>query len=153
MTESIEAFWQRCLAAVPSLASVPAYRTRTFGNDERFTRRLLDLIRAGEKTGTFSVDWEFDGRPGERPEPGDHYVVVDHAGQPELVIRVTATEVVPFREVAERHTRHEGKALRAPEAWRKVHWEYWSGTLATLGLRPAEDMPILFQQFELVYPA
>jgi uncharacterized protein YhfF len=153
MSRTIEQFWQECCRAIPGAAAAGRYKLRTFGASEEMARRLLDLIASGEKTGTFAVDWEYDGKPGERPMPGDYYVVTGFSGEPELLIRVTHTEVVPFIGIDQRHVQCEGRTLRQVEPWRKVHWDYWTKTLEKIGRKPAEDMPVLYQEFEVVYPA
>lgn len=152
MTQTIEEFWRDCCEALPAETAGRSYRARRFGDDPIVAQLILDLISAGEKTGTFAVDWEFEDRPGERPAPGDLYVVTDHSGMPGALIRITATETLPFNAVSERHVQCEGPALRQVGPWRKLHWEFWSRTLARIGRRPAQDMPILYQQFELLYP-
>lgn len=141
-----------CREALPADTARQAYRTRSFGNDPAVSRLILDLILAGEKTGTFAVDWEFEDRPEDRPAAGDLYVVTDHTGAPTALLRITATELVPFNEVGERHVQCEGPRLRAVEPWRKLHWDFWTRTLARIGREPAADMPILYQEFELLYP-
>jgi len=153
MTQTLAEFWQACRTALPAETEGQAYRTRQFGNNPEIARQLLELILAREKTGTFAVDWEFDSRPGERPSPGDLFVITDHAGVPGALVRITATEVVPFDQISERHVQCEGPALRAVVPWRQVHWDYWTRTLGEIGREPAADMPILYQEFELLYPA
>jgi len=153
MSELIETFWDKARAAVPALAGVTRYKLRGFGRDERLSRMVLDVIHRGEKTGTFAVDWEYEAQPDQRPTPGDHFIVVDHAGVPEMVIRITSTEIVPYNEISQRHVDHEGKVMRDLDAWRKLHWPYWTAVLGAMGREPAEDMPVLFQTFVRVYPA
>lgn len=149
---SVEAFWQACCEALPEATEGRSYRTRRFGDDPGISKVILDMILAGKKTATFAVDWEFEDRPEDRPAPRDLYVVTDAAGVPEALIRITETEVVPFDEIGDRHVQCEGPALREVGPWRRLHWDYWSRTLAGIGRTPAPDMPILFQRFEKLYP-
>lgn len=145
---ALDAFWDACVAAHPAATAGRGYRLRSFGRDPLLARRILDLIVAGEKTGTFAVDWEFEGRPADRPRPGDLYIVTDPAGRPGALIRITATELLPYREIDATHIACEGPALRSLGPWRELHWHFWRGVLAPLGREPAEDMPILLQRFE-----
>jgi uncharacterized protein YhfF len=150
MTTRIEAYWEACCRALPEATHGRRYRVKCFGSDPAMSRLLLDLIRSGQKTGTFGLEWEFEARPEERPEPGDLYVVTDAGGEPGALIRVTGTELVPFASIDENHLQVEGPALREPALWRKVHWEFWAPALRALGREPAEDMPILVQRFEVL---
>lgn len=149
----IEQFWSACRDAVPGIAADARYSSQSFGDDPALSRRLLELIAAGDKTGTFTVDWQFDEAPGQRPRVGDYRVITDHAGTPGALVRITAVEVVPFDAIDEAWVQCEGPALRRLDLWRRVHWDYWSPLVAGLGREPAGDMPILCQRFELVHVA
>jgi len=152
MAQTNEEFWEAACEALPEQTAGRSYRTRGFGNDEAVSKVILELILAGKKTGTFAVDWEYEHRGEPRPAPGDLYIVTDHAGAPRALVRIRATERVPFKEIGERHVQCEGPALRSVEPWRRLHWDYWSRTLRAIGREPTEDMPILYQAFELLYP-
>ena len=150
MVKTIEAFWKECCEKVPAAAAAGRYKLRSFGGTEEMSRTLINLIARGEKTGTFAVEWEYEHNAANRPEPGDYFIVVNFSGEPELLIRVTHTETVPFTGISERHVQCEGRTLRQVGPWRKVQWDYWTKALAKIGRTPTEDMPVLYQEFELV---
>jgi uncharacterized protein YhfF len=150
VAQTIDEFWQACQRALPQETAGTTWRVRRFGDDPAMARRLLDLVRTGEKSGTFAVDWEFEANPRERPAPGDLYVVTDAAGEPGALIRITRTAVVPFSAISAGDIRCEGPALRDLALWRKVHWDFWSRRLRATGREPAEDMPVLCQWFALL---
>ena len=150
MTHSVEDYWNACRHELPEETAGRSYRVKSFGNDPAMSRLLLDLIRSGQKTGTFGLEWEFESRPEERPEAGDLTIVTDSNGVPGALIRVTGTEVVPFSAIDATHLQVEGPALREPALWRKVHWDFWGPALRALGRDPSGDMPILVQRFEVL---
>jgi len=150
MTSSIDQYWEACRREFPAETSGRGYRVKRFGNDPAMARLLLDLVRSRQKTGTFGLEWEFEARPDERPEPGDLFIVTDANGEPGTLIRVTETAVLPFSEISEDHLQCEGPALRELPLWRKIHWDYWTPALHAMGREPSEDMPILFQRFEVL---
>jgi len=150
MSSRIEEYWESCRRELPGETAGRGYRVKRFGNDPAMARLLLDLIRSRQKTGTFGLEWEFEARPQERPEPGDLYVVTDADGEPGALVRVTGTEVVPFSAIDADHLQAEGPALREPALWRRIHWDFWAPALRDLGREPAADMPILVQRFEVL---
>jgi uncharacterized protein YhfF len=150
MPSRIEEFWEACRQALPEATHGRGYRVKRFGNDPAMSRLLLDLIRSGQKTGTFGLEWEFEERPRERPQPGDLIIVTDAGSEPGALIRVTGTEVVAFSAIGAEQLQHEGPALREPDAWRKVHRAFWTPALHAMGREPSDDMPILVQRFELL---
>ncbi len=149
---AIDEFLEACRKAGADIASDARCHPLQFSTDPQMSERLLQLIITGEKTGTFAVDWQFDDRPAARPAPGDFYMFLDHAGLPRALARLTVCEVVAFDAIDEARVQCEGPALRELEAWRRLHWDYWSRLLADSGRKPARDMPVLCQRFELAWP-
>ena len=63
MTKSVEEFLQEARAALPG-QQIGAVKVRTYGNSAGMANTIISLILDGEKTGTFALASEFDGRPG-----------------------------------------------------------------------------------------
>jgi uncharacterized protein YhfF len=131
---------------------IEAYKVRTFGNSSAISDAIVPLILAREKTGTFALESEFEGTPNDAPKVGDFYVVTHFDGDPALLYRVTEIERVPFAEISHAHVQVEGPNARTVPVWRKIHWAYWGGILRAQGREPREDMPVLFQRFEVIFP-
>lgn len=113
---------------------------------------LIKLIASGDKTGTFALAAEYQRNPAQRPVLGDYFVVTHFDGSPALVYRITEVATVPFRDIGAKHVAVEGPNARNVEVWRKIHWPYWGAMLRDWGLPPQEDMAVVFQRFELLYP-
>jgi uncharacterized protein YhfF len=131
---------------------IESYKVRTFGNSAAISNVILPLILSGEKTGTFALESEFEHAPTEVPRAGDHYVVTHFGGEPALLYRLTEVERVPFAQISHAHVQVEGPNARTVPVWRKIHWAYWGGILRAQGREPREDMPVLFQRFEVIFP-
>lgn len=151
MSDQIEAFWTQCRNAVPGIPEHASYTVKTFGNTEELADRLLTLIKAGEKTGTFALEWEFEQTPERIPRAGDHVIVLDGRGEPGCVYRIDTTEELPFRQITAQHVACEGPTMRELEAWRKMHWAYWTRILEGTGHSPTQDMPVIVQHFTVLY--
>ena len=152
MDHDIESFWADCCAARPELNPAGPYTVKTYGNTAELADRLLALICAGDKTGTFAVEWEFEADPETIPKEGDHVVVLDGRGAPGCLYRIDSVVKLPFNEITEAHVACEGPTMRALEPWQKMHWAYWTRVLDGTGHQPAEDMPVLIQNFTVLYP-
>lgn len=110
------------------------------------------LAKAGLKRATAPSLWWFEHTGTLLPQPGDLYVVTDWAGEGQCVIQTTRVEVVPFDEVSAAHACREGEGDRTLAHWRRVHWAYYHRELEGIGRAPQEDMLIVCEQFECVYP-
>lgn len=149
-TPEIEAFWRTCTQKVAGLSKPDFYRVRYFGSDAATARRLLDLILSGEKTVTFTTPWLYQDDPNRTPVVGGYTVVTDSDGRPEVLLRTTQVKTLAFSEVTEEDARFEGPGARTVEAWRRIHWNFFTNGLKPLGKQPTEDMPVTVEHFEVV---
>ena len=126
------------------------YEAWSFGGDPD---GLAALVLAGKKTATASAFplYEAEGEP--LPRAGEYSVILDSRDQALCVIRTTRVFVVPFRDVDRRQAWKEGEGDRSPEYWRQVHRDFFTRELAEAGLPFSEDMPVVCEEFELVYRA
>ena len=148
----LDRFWQRCANEIGESKQNQTIRVRYFGRTERTADLLLDLIRNGEKTVTFTSPWIYDGDPNATPVIGGYTVVTDFAGRPSLVLKTTEVYTKPFQAISEQDSQYEGPGARPLEAWRRIHWDFFTDVLAPSGRSPAEDMPVTVERFEVVCP-
>lgn len=113
---------------------------------------LAALVRAGVKTATSSALplYELEGEP--LPEAGACSVLLDGREAAVCVLRTTKVYVVPFRSVSPEHARKEGEGDMSLAHWRAVHRAFFTRELAEAGLSFDEDMPVVCEEFEVVYP-
>ena len=146
---ALDAFWARARAACPALPDV--YQVRWIGLDAETTLQIFDLIRIGDKTGTFTLPWivERTGQP--VPRVGDCIILIDMAGTPTLVVRLERIHLVPFGEITNADTAVDGTPVRDISVWKPLHTHYWGGMLAPFGLAVSDDMPVWIEAFSLLY--
>lgn len=150
---AVAAFWARAQQAVPELQSAAGCQWRWIGLDAPTTRQIFDLIRAGDKTGTFTLPWLVER--GERPPPqvGDCLVLVDYDGTPTLLVRTRRVHTVAFGDMTNDDTAVDGSPVRDIAVWRPLHTAYWGAMLAPHGLVVTDDMPVIVEAFELLFDA
>ena len=86
------------------------------------------------------------------PEVGELSIITDWSGKAKCIIKTVVLETVPFNEVTEAFAAAEGEGDKTLGYWRKVHQEVFSQELSELGLKFSEDMPVLCETFEVVWP-
>ncbi len=150
-TPLVQAFWRSCAAQVGLDDSTP-YTVKVYGNNPDMATLLMGLVSSGQKTGTFTLVWEYEDKGEPLPARGDWVVVTDTEGAPGCVYQITATEIVPFNQMEDRHVQCEGPQLREIEAWSNLHWEFWSQQLAGSNRIPDRSMPVLCLSFKVHYP-
>lgn len=113
---------------------------------------LAELTRTGVKTATASAGplYELEGEP--MPEAGEHSVILDSRGEAVCVIRTTRVYTVPFNQVSAEQARREGEGDRSLAYWRRVHEDFFRAELAEAGLEFSPAMPVVCEEFEVVWP-
>lgn len=152
-TAALDRFWAAARASVPSLASAAGYEVRWIGLDAPTTRQIFDLIRAGDKTGTFTLPWIVAATGQSTPRPGLCLILIDFDGTPTLLVRLTRVHEVAFGAVTAADTAVDGTPVRALEVWKPLHTAYWTALLRPFGREVTADMPVWIEAFELLYDA
>lgn len=145
-------FWNQACDAVPGLPRGAEYQVWHFGDSAALARDLADLILHGRKRATAGLLWDAEIDPNAMPEPGGYSVITDYGGTPLMVLRTAQVETRPFFAVDADFATAEGEGDLSLAFWRAAHWDYFSRRCAALGRTASEEMPVILERFELVYP-
>ena len=151
--EALAAFLAAAAGSRPDVAMVGNCQVRWIGVDRESTHRIFDLIRTGDKTGTFTLPWIVERTGQAEPAPGRLLVLIDMNGTPTLLVRTTSVRLAIFGRVTTEDTAVDGSPVRDPAVWIPLHTRYWNGLLQPFGLAVSDDMPFWIEAFELVYDA
>lgn len=143
MSEAVEAYWRRFVAATGIDGPYTAWG---FGNTPRMMTDLGLLVRDGPKRATASLPSDY-GPHEPMPRVGDLSVVLDGDGMPVCVIRTTRLEVRRFGDVDEEFAWTEGEGDRTLADWRDGHLRYF----AAEGTPVDDDSEIVLEWFELLW--
>ncbi|MDL2327809.1 ASCH domain-containing protein [Ruminococcaceae bacterium OttesenSCG-928-A11] len=150
MTDTVKAYWLAFLRALDLPESTPCYDVFAFGIGEAMVTELLGLVLAGKKRATASALPACQAEGLAPPAPGDYSVVVDHAGNPACVIQTTAVAIQPFSAVRWEQAKREGEDENLA-GWRANHIKYFTMEAEVLGFTFSEEMPVVFEDFDVVY--
>ena len=67
------------------------------------------------------------------------------------VIQTTKVTVVPFHKVSADHAFKEGEGDKSLQYWKDVHEEVFTKWLAEAGLEFTEEMPVVCEEFKVVF--
>lgn len=120
-----------------------------YGSDE--ADELAWLTMKGIKTATASAYplYELEQEP--LPEAGEYSVITFTDDTAACVIKTTGVYVVPFKDVSAEQAWREGEGDRTLAYWRMVHEAFFSQELKSLGLEFTEDMPVVCEEFQVVF--
>ena len=125
------------------------YEAWAFGDDPD---TLAELVRTGVKTATASAYpfYELEGE--ELPKAGEYSVILNTQDEAVCIIRTTKVYVTSYREVTAEQAWKEGAGDRSLDYWRRVHEAFFRKELEAVGLIFTEDMGVVCEEFEVIYP-
>ena len=152
MDPSVLLLWADYLAGSGQPHSTPLPAAWHFCDNELDADVCANLVLAGRKCATAPSLWFFELRGAVPPSAGNLDIVTNWKGIARCIIQTTAIHIVRFRDVTAEHARLEGEGDGSLESWRTVHWAYYQRELKGTKYAPTEEMPIVCEYFEMVFP-
>ncbi len=148
---AVAQFWQRFLAATGQAFTTPQPEAWPFGDSVELADELLALVIDGPKRATAGAVAEYEAEGEALPQVGDFEILLDGSMRPRAVIQATDIRVGPLSSVDDQFAYDEGEGDRSRAYWLDAHTRFFSRFLPTIGVAFDDDMPTVFQRFELRY--
>ncbi len=124
-----------------------------FGDGPDLANELGELVRAGAKTATAGLLWQWEAEHGGPPSLGQQEVVIDWRGRPLAVIEYTEVRVRPFDEVDGEFATDEGEGDGSLAWWGTAHERYFRRECERLGREASNRMPVVCIRFRVLHAA
>lgn len=147
----IDLYWKEFLVKTGRSETTTYYDAFHFELTEKLANELLQLVLDGHKKATSSSLWSYELEGNRIPEVGDLSIVTDWEGIPRCVIQTTAVTIIPYSKVTYELCMREGEDDTL-ESWQSGHIRFFKNEGTSLGYEFREDMPVVFEDFEVVYP-
>lgn len=151
MPPHIRPYWDQFLATGNADATSRFYEAFHFDDNQPTADCLAELVLQGTKRATAGLLWAFEAENKPIPKPGDLSVVTNWASEPLCIIESTVVDVVPYHRVTEQFAAIEGEGDKSLRYWLEVHWDYFGRECRRIGREPSLEMPVVCEQFEVVY--
>lgn len=147
-SKAIEKFWADFCRTDGVDAGTP-YQSWYFGNSREMALELVQLVIAGTKTATASLEKTNELIPESSPIDNGYSVVTDFDGEPMCVIQTAEIRHIPFCEVDAEFAADEGEGDLSLEYWRRVHRDYFEKESAELGFEFDENSIVCCERFSV----
>ena len=148
--QSPQDLWRKFITVNPKFTNENQPESWYFCDNERDANECADLVEKEIKKATSPSLWWFEKNGYKLPVAGDLNIVTDWYGNARALIRTTKVELVPFNEITQEYAEIEGEGDRSLEYWKKVHWDFYSREMEAFEEKPAEDMVIVCEYFEVL---
>lgn len=148
--ESIDTFWNEFLKKTNRIETTKYLEVFHFELTKKWANELLDLVLIGQKKATSSSLWAYEIECDNIPKIGDLSIVTDWEGIPRCVIETTDVIVIPLSDMTYDICKREGEDDTL-SSWYEGHIHYFKQEGNELGYEFSDDMPVIFEDFEVVY--
>ena len=148
--EIINTFWENFLLKINRDKDIKYIDSFHFELTERWANELLRLVLIGQKQATSSSLLAYQIGGDRIPQVGDLSIVTDWEVIPKCVIETTNVMIIPFKEITFDICKLEWEDDNL-ESWREGHINFFSREGKELGYTFTEDMPVIFENFKMVF--
>lgn len=110
---------------------------------------LLDLVLKGQKRATSSSLAAFELGDEAMPKEGELSVITDWDGNPRCVVRTKKLHILPYEEITYDLAKLEGED-ETLDSWKRSHERFFTREGEVLGYHFSPQMPVVFEEFEVV---
>lgn len=148
--DKVDLFWNEFLKKTKRHETTKYIEAFHFELTEKLANELLQLVLIGQKRATASslLSYQIEGT--RIPEVGDLSIVTDWDGYPKCVIETTVVSIIPFKDITYDICKREGEDDTL-ESWQRGHERFFKSEGRTIGYEFTEEMPVVFEDFEVVY--
>ena len=124
-----------------------------FHNNEYDAKRLADLIVSGKKKAGSNLYFWYKEANADLPKIGTKSIVTDFDGKARTIIEIKKVDTIPFNQISEDYAKLDmGTDIEPLKKWKKAHWEFFQSALKQSGEKPTEEMLIVCEWFETIWP-
>lgn len=141
--------WEQYCGIHPECREI-SYDSWCYGSET--ADELATLTLYGLKTATSSAFPMYIYENIDLPKAGEYSVVLDTKENAVCIIQTTEVNVIPYHQVESLHAFKEGEGDRSLNYWRIEHQKFFTEELERVGQVFSEDMLVVCEEFEVVYP-
>lgn len=149
---NISEFWKEFLKVMNKDESTKYIDCFHFELTEKLANELLQLVLTGQKRATASSLLAYEIDDERIPQVGDYSIVTDWEGTPRCVIETTAVTIIPYKEITFDICKREGED-DSLESWQRGHKRFFTEEGQAIGYEFSEEMPVVFEDFKVVFKA
>lgn len=148
--DNIDHFWSDFLLETQREVDTTYLEAFHFELTEYWANELLRLVLTGQKSATASSLLAYQINGENIPTVGSFSIITDWDGIPKCVIETVAVNIIPYKEITYDICKREGEDDTL-ESWQKGHTKFFQAEGKELGYEFSEDMPVVFEDFKVVY--
>lgn len=124
-----------------------------FHTNKEDANRLGNLILNRKKKAGSSLYSLYEKYNVDLPKVGKKQIVTDFDGNALAIIETIKVDTIQFNKISVTYAELDmGTDIEPLQKWKKAHWEFFKSFMAESGEKPTEDMLIVCEWFETIWP-
>lgn len=124
-----------------------------FHDNEKDANRLAELIINGKKKASSGLYIWYKEANADLPKIGTKLIVTDFNGKARAIIETKKVDTIPFNQISKDYAESDmGTNIEPLEKWKKAHWEFFTNALEQNGQKPTDEMLVVCERFEKIWP-
>ncbi|MGB3145198.1 MAG: ASCH domain-containing protein [Maribacter sp.] len=151
--QSVYDMWQNFIISNPEFQKEELPESWFFHDNKEDANRLAELTLSGKKKASSGLYAWYEAADADLPKIGTKHIITDFEGKAKAIIEIKKVDTIPFRQISEAYAALDmGTTLEPLEKWKKAHWDFFSKAMEESGEEPTEDMLIVCEWFETIWP-
>lgn len=153
INETIEKMWLNYLESIHENSDTTDlnYESWKFETSKDASNYLAELVKSGKKRGTSSTKESFEYMGERIPSVGDLHIITNWDDVAQFIIRTTAVNIVPYKEVTEAFAQKEGEGDLSLKYWQDIHESIFIREQHACGKVFSYETAIVCEEFEVVF--
>ena len=150
---TVSEMWGSYTTAYPEFKNTEIPEAWFFHNNREDANRLAALVEKGKKkAGSGLYAWYKEANV-DLPKVGTKHIITDFDGSARAIIEIKKVDTIPFNKISEAYAEMDmGTSIEPLKKWKKAHWDFFSSALQESGEKPTEEMLIVCESFETIWP-
>jgi len=151
--QSVYDMWSSYIKSNPEFANQEMPTSDFFHNNKADANRLAHLTLGGDKRASSGLYALYQHYGVELPKDGNLQIITDFNGKAIAIIETKSVDTIPFGKItAEYAAMDMGTHIDPLKVWKKAHWDFFANVLKEIGRQPTEDMLVVCETFEKIWP-
>lgn len=152
--DSVVELWKSYVDAHPKLEDKSLPDSWFFHSNKADANRLGELVLKGKKkAGSGLYSWYKDANA-DLPKIGTKHIITDFDGKALAIIEIRKVDTIAFNKISKTYASLDmGTSEKPLEKWKKAHWDFFESALKEEDKTPTEDMLVVCEWFETIWPA
>ena len=151
--KSVYDMWNNFTASHPEFKKDEQPESWFFHNNKDDANRLAELVLSGKKRAGSGLYAWYKEANADLPKIGTKHIITDFEGKAKAIIEIKKVDTIPFHQISKDYAEMDmGTSIEPLKKWKKAHWDFFAKTMEENGEKPSEEMLIVCERFETIWP-